>query len=114
MPKSKTTAIAGPEIDPRSDEVVVWHVGPRSARNAPARDLTHNDIARLAYREALREIASDVDVDAGIERPDPRSPDQALCAEILAELLESGQFTTDPPAEAPQDETAVSEEAPVV
>lgn len=107
----RTAAPAEPEaptieIDRTSAEVVLYFVGQRSARNAPARDLTHNDIARLAYREALDEVLVDVgrpidpdDPDAGvIERPDHKTVDQERANAIVAGLLESGSFALEAPA----------------
>ena len=84
MPKKSTAT-----IDPASADVVLAYVDDergRSARNAPRRHLTHNDIARLAFEEALLEVARDVgqpvdrkDPDGPlIARPDPRDPDPAL------------------------------------
>src|SRR5688500_4258141 len=100
-----------PTFDLRSDEVILAYVGDgRSARNAPARDLTHNDIARLAYREALNEVANAVglpidseDPDGPkYERPDHKVVDQARVAAIYNELAESGFFSTDVPEPAPE------------
>jgi len=115
MSKSKAAAATAPQIDPASDETVVWWVGPRSARDAPARDLTHADIARIAYRESLRAVVRDVGTEVDgevIARPDPRQPDQALCAEILEDLVASEQFTTEAPAVDPPDESETPAEAP--
>jgi hypothetical protein len=108
MAKSKV-----PTIDLRSGEVILAYVDERgrSARNAPARDLTHNDIARLAYREALAEVANDVGqpIDRTnpdgpkYERPDHKTVDQARAGAIYADLVDSGYFSPDipPPATEP-------------
>lgn len=103
-------------VDARSDRVVLAYVGEdeRSARNAPPRDLTENDLARLAFVERMREVGNDVgqpidkdDPDSElITRPDPRDPDPAHVGAIVAELVASGRFSTDvpePPAEKPDD-----------
>lgn len=89
-------------IDPRSDEVILAYKGDgvRSARNAAPRDLTHNDVARLAYLEALGEVQNDVgqpidreDPDSPLyERPDPRKVDQPRARRIIADLVASGLF----------------------
>lgn len=111
MAKPKTPTI--PTFDVHSAEVVLAYVDEdrgRSARNAPARDLTHNDIARLAYREALAEVQNDIgqpidreDPDGPkFERPDHKTVDQARAAEIYASLVESGYFSTDLPAPTPE------------
>lgn len=107
MPKK-----TAPTIDPRSDEIILAYVGDgsRSARNAPARHLTGNDIARLAYVEALAEVSNDIgrpidpeDPDGPVyERPDHRVADQARCAEIIAALVESGLFSSDLPEADPE------------
>jgi hypothetical protein len=117
-PKKKRAASASKaepfEVDPRSDRIVLAYVGEndRSARNAPPRALTENDLARLAYVEALAPIAEvvgqpvydDKEIGDGdpadhivgyVERPDPRDPDSQLVGEIVAELVASEYFTTD-------------------
>jgi len=118
MPKKSTAT-----IDPASADVVLAYVDDergRSARNAPRRHLTHNDIARLAFEEALLEVARDVgqpvdrkDPDGPlIARPDPRDPDPARVAAIVDELLESGYFSTDLSGiEAPPESPSVPEPA---
>lgn len=89
------------KIDPTSDAIVFVHDGSeRGAAGAPARDLTENDIARLAYRRSVAAVTDDVgrpidpdDPEAGvIERPDPRKPDPEVVDEILAELEASGRY----------------------
>lgn len=102
--------MAMPTIDPLSAELVLEYtdepdedqVGGRSARNAPPRDLSHGDVARLAYVEALSKVAQDVGqpvrdddgepTDEVITRPDPREPDPELTAAILTELVDSGYY----------------------
>lgn len=96
-------------VDPLSARIILAHVDPagRSARNAPARDLTEADVARLAYREALAEVAQDVgtlidpaDADGPrYERPNPRQPDPGRVGAIVVDLLASGRFV--PIADAP-------------
>lgn len=108
MAKTKT-----PKIDLSSSEVILVHVDERgrSARNAPARDLTHSDIARLAYVEALAEVANDIgqpidreDPDGPtFERPDHKSVDQARARAIYSDLVESGYFSPDVPESASQE-----------
>jgi len=109
-------------IDPTSSAIVLVHDGSeRAAAGAPARDLSGNDIARLAYRRALAEVAEDIgrpvdrdDEEAGvITRLDPRQPDEAIVAAIVEELVASGRYAppeparkakaADKPAEAPKD-----------
>jgi hypothetical protein len=117
MPKKSASLT----IDPTSNEVVLAYRGDGvgSARNAPTRDLTHNDIARLVYRESLGEVARDVgqpvdreDPDSPLfAPPDPRAPDQALATAIVDELVASGRFTTDVPEPAPA-EPEVPQPAP--
>lgn len=106
MPKKKARTTT---IDPSSDAVVLTYVGDgRSARNTPARDLTQNDVARLAYQRSLAAVAADVgqpidreDPDSPLyERPDPRDPDPAVIAEILGELLGTGLYEGDIPEAA--------------
>ncbi len=116
MPSKKKTAEPGAEpfeVDPRSAKVVLHYVGEndRSARNAPPRDLTESDLARLAYVERIREIGSDVgqpidreDPDSElIARPDPRDPDPVLVGAIVADLVASGRFSLDLPEPAKPD-----------
>lgn len=120
MPKSRKKAVAAGEIDPTSDDVVLAYVDEddRSARNVPARDLTHADIARLAYQRSLSEVYEDVgkpidpDEPDGPrhQRPDPREPDQAAAAAIIEELVATGIYSTDLPP-APADPTPVTEPA---
>jgi hypothetical protein len=84
------------------------------------RELGPADIDRLAYRRALAAVASDVgspidrdDPELGvITRPDPRQPDPALRAAIVAELLESGRWIPAPePAPAGAETTPPAEPA---
>ena len=113
-------------VDARSDRVVLTYIGEndRSARNAPPRDLTENDLARLAFVERIREVGGDVgqpvdheDPDGPrIERPDPHAPDPELVGAIVAELVASGRFTTDVPkpkkSKAPKDDAVDQPGAP--
>lgn len=97
-------------IDVRSADIVLVHDGSdRGAAGAPARDLSANDIGRLAYRRALAAVSDQVgrpidpsDLELGvITRPDPRQPDEAIVAEILEELLASGRYAPAAPIEPP-------------
>lgn len=104
MPKTKTADPALPLADPTSERVVLAFVE-GSARNvdAPARDLTAADVARLTYLEAARRGLAD-----GI-RPDPRTPDQELAAKLVEDLLRSGLYTT-----ADEAATAAAESTPAL
>jgi hypothetical protein len=94
-----------PTIDATSDEIVAHYTGDGTlaAAGAPARDLTHNDIARLAYQREISEVGDMVgkpadrdDPDSRIvERPDPRKPKAVTVKAILAELDESGRYRID-------------------
>ncbi|HXU85589.1 MAG TPA: hypothetical protein VN773_07265 [Verrucomicrobiae bacterium] len=121
MPSKKVTAEAtGPEpvaIAAHSSRVVLAYVGDgRSARNAPPHDLTENDLARLAYIERLRPVANEIgqpidreDPDSPLfSRPDPRDPDAAHVAEIVAELVASGHFSD----EVPEPDAPATEDPP--
>lgn len=105
-------------IDPTSAAVALVHDGSdRGAAGAPARDLTEADIARLAYRRARAASDDQVgrlidpdDPDKGvIARPDPRTPDPAVVAEILDELQASGRYA---PAEKPAKKAAKVTDTP--
>ncbi len=88
--------------DPTSAHVVLRYVGDGELpiSGTPLRDLTENDLARLAYERALAGVATQVgqpinpeDPEAGVYvRPDPRKPDETLVAAITGELLTGGQF----------------------
>ena len=82
--------------DPTSARVILSYVGDgRSISGVPARDLSENDVCRLAYERALAAVAQDVgrpvdpeNPDAGvITKPDPRRPSQRLVRDIVDELL---------------------------
>lgn len=117
-----------PTIDVTSAEPILRYVGAndKSAADAPPRDLSGNDIGRLAYRRALAPIVGDIgrpivadDPDSEVYvRPDPREPDPKLVAEIIAELELSGLFEpikkpkaekADPPAETIETADAAEE-----
>ncbi len=80
-----------PAFDPRSDRLVLRYVGDgRPLSDVPTRDLTENDLCRIAYQRSLASAAT---------RPDPRTPDQAAVAAVRDELLARGQFVAAVPAE---------------
>jgi hypothetical protein len=84
MPKAASRSRAR-----KSPSVVLRFVGDRPFRGAPARDLYAEDLARLAYRRSLSISGAD-----GI-RPDPRSPDADVVAQITAELIGSGLYSSE-------------------
>lgn len=92
------------DLDPRSTEVLLHRVGegdhiPGAPDGTPPTDLTHNQVARLAYVHAYRETASDG------RRPDPERPDPAVVAAVIDDLVASGHFSrTKPvaPADSPE------------
>lgn len=100
-------------IDPRSSELVLAYVGDGRPGGAPARDLTHRDIARLVFKRQLAAVSGDVVLDAetGIStglRPDHRDPDPAIAAAVIAELVASGRYSSDltlAPAPTPEPAT---------
>lgn len=108
MPKTKEAT-----IDPASDAVVLAYVGEGgSARNVPARDLTHNDVAHLAFQRSLAGVFDVVGQPIDPEkpdgprhqRPDPGQPDQTVAAAVIAELVATGLYSTEVPA-APAEPT---------
>lgn len=62
------------------------YVGPGTFRGVPARDLTSEDLARLAYRRSMTVTGAD-----GV-RPDPSKPDARVLRKIVAELTGSGLY----------------------
>lgn len=102
-------------IDPTSDAIALKYIGDgRALTDVPARDLTHNDVARLAYQRDLAVVARDVgqpidrdDPDSALyERPSHREPNPETVTAVVADLVASGKFTTKlelEPAKAPQD-----------
>jgi hypothetical protein len=96
-------------FDYTSDQVVLVYVGDgRPIDGVPARDLTENDLCRIAHKRALTAVSGDVgqpidreDPGAGlIERPDPRKVDQQLATEIYDELIDRGHFEAAPKPKA--------------
>lgn len=90
-------------LDPSSAAVVLTYVGDgREAGDAPARDLSANDLARLVFVRSTATVHSDTYPDAdgvatGI-RPDPMNPDPETAAALVAELVATGLYSTDLPA----------------
>jgi hypothetical protein len=121
-------------LDPRSDAVVLTFTGEDGVPAAgaptgtPARDLTENDLASLAYARSLGAVAKVVGTPIDPEdpgkglyvRPDPRQPDPEVVAALVEELLVTGQYATPgtkpkqskPAAPAATDETAETAEKP--
>lgn len=114
------------EISHDSADVVLEYSGDGRSyvRDAPARDLTGSDIARVAYLRELAEVAQDVgqpidreDPDKGVvQRPDPRAPKAETIRTVLDELEASGKYaapsgrvprgtTESKPAEQPAEAT---------
>lgn len=101
MARSKSAAAAEPvEIDATSGDVVLEYQGGRTGRYVPARDLSGNDLARIAYRRAAdvaratRSRVVEVDARKG-ERPTPTRPGPATAEELeqlAADLIATGRF----------------------
>lgn len=89
-------------IDVTSADPILTHDGSAlGALGAPARDLSGNDVARLAYKRAFADVTERVgqpidpdDPDAGVvTRPDPRSPDPAIVEAVMTDLVASGRYS---------------------
>lgn len=97
------------ELDPSSAAVVLAYVGDgRDAGDAPARDLTHNDLARLVFVRACSAVHGDTapDPETGVAtgiRPDPMTPDPVVAAALVAELIGTGLYSIDLPAAPAQE-----------
>lgn len=93
------------EIDLTSPDLVLTYVGGRTPRNVPARDLSVNDVGRIAYRQALQETnrtRSHLIPPGGSRQPvlRPAQPDTTAVAAVLDELIASGVFVKyEPPPE---------------
>jgi hypothetical protein len=68
-------------------DVVLLFVGPRVS-GAPARDLRHSDIERIAYRRAFAKTAAD-----GVRPPRPTSED---IRSVTADLVARGRYRKPP------------------
>ena len=114
---------------PRTDEiragsasvVLVYADDGRTAAGVPARDLTANDIVRLAYVRRLSVIGQDVGRPSDpadpesepIAAPDPRDPDPDDVRAVLDELMADGIYSnpkepksSKPTPEKPADQPA--------
>lgn len=111
--------MARPAIDTSSDEIVLHHVGDRTPPlNVPARDLTGNDLARLALADALTKQAATqlgVPVEQGQEPPEPTRPrvTPSMLGDVYETLIESGAFRAAKSGtqESDDDETPVARPA---
>jgi hypothetical protein len=113
----KTPAAAQAPIDPRSETIVLEYVDGRTARYVPARDLSGNDLARIAYRRATDKARASrrVLVAPGAQRVKPSRPALATPRELkvlAAELVSSGRFARNQAAPADDNPPAPESGAP--
>lgn len=110
-----------PDIDPRSDKVVLHYTGDDAGSPAvfgvPARDLTENDVARLVYVEhgELSGAAATSATDALLERllagPYRRTPVAGGTKKVKAEAPTTEAATELEPEPTPADSGTSAPEA---
>ena len=101
VPQPEPTAIT--PIDAQSPDVVLEYSGGATPRGVPARDLTGNDLARIAYHRAAaagrasrRQLIAPGEQREPVARPGRASQDdlEALATELSA----TGRFSRNAPA----------------
>lgn len=109
MSKPRANAPAPAGIDPRSDATVLAYAGGPVPRDVPTRDLSANDLGRIAHTRA---IAAAFEVRPVLVPPGetlappewPARPDHAALAALADELVAGGSFVRVPadPPEKPE------------
>lgn len=106
-----TKKSAPPDIDPRSDRIVLHFTGPRAVAGVPARDLHGGDLNRIVYTRAHRAIEWERRDEDGNAPDRPRAiATKAQLGALFTELLETGSYRKT----APKDEPAAPAEVPTI
>lgn len=85
---SKTTK----DIDPQSDETVVFYTGDKVVPAVPARDLHGGDLARIAYVRSHQATDWDARDEAGNPPSTPRPATAHALAKLADELVDTGAY----------------------
>lgn len=99
--RARRPALAPGEVDVRSADPLLFYTGDGDGRpfvtGVPARDLSGNDLARVAW------VRSDRSEENPVRLASPDDVDQETLAALRDELIATGIYTTTAPA-APADE----------